>query len=177
MCVFVFMHSGHSFSLNCRTSCSHMNKKQNENPLTRVSSRLSGSRTASPITMPSSTLSTGRPPSLSGLRSGGGYLGPYSTSWTNVAVCSTVTMATLPVHLCHHFVGNFVARPHVGPITAENQDEHKLMTLIHTICVCVCVCILTPPPGCTVRSPSCRDDNQASRRFQLHPQPHNSPSL
>lgn len=70
-------------------------------------------------------------------------------------------------------------KQHVNQTFSANQLVSKLKVRFMTdrFVVCVCVCVLTPPPCCTVRPPSCRDDNQASRRFPLRPLPHSSRSL
>lgn len=139
--------------------------------LTTASSRLSRCRAC--VQVSPSIMSRGHPTSLSRLMSGGGDLGR-----TIVTVVSTVSMATTPLHVRHHFVCHLVARPHVSAIAAETQTASISRRLLPTENLSDgSARELTPPHGCTVLPPSCRDDNPASRKSQRHLPPHSSLSL
>ncbi len=76
------------------------------------------------LTIPSTLSMTGISSSLSWLwsrpRSACWDLSIRSPVWSIITVFSTVSMATLPLHFCYHFVSHLVSGPHIGPVPIKH---------------------------------------------------------
>ncbi len=78
------------------------------------------------LTIPSALSMTGISSSLSWLwsrpRSACWNLSIRSPVWSIITVSSTVSMATLPLHFCYHFVSHLVSGPHIGPVPIKHTQ-------------------------------------------------------
>ena len=82
--------------------------------------------------------------SWSGSWSGRGNWGSRpSTNWSLAAVFPDVSMAALPLHLCHHLVSHLVSGPHVGAVPEQREGERQTTNLHHIIYLLLLWCRYT----------------------------------